>query len=179
MNRSFVAIATITMMVLSLSVTGCTSTSTNPNTDAPFTSAIQTMNPRPDYTSHYNSVKYYDVNGNTIASSFTRSTNVRGNDLYTTTLRSSAVTSTVAHELAKTKAEAQQLFNNTVEDKQQSGFATNAEQINNLKKPPRGATAYYVDVWAGKVGSQLFDITYQYEPSVNSWEVTTTNSTTV
>ncbi len=77
MIKRLIAVVVL-VTVVSLSIAGCTST--NPNTDAPFTSAIQTMNPRPDYTSYYNGIRYVDVNGNTIATSFVRSTNVRGND---------------------------------------------------------------------------------------------------
>lgn len=180
--------AAVVIIIASLSVAGCmSSNSPNQNTDAPFTSPAQTMNPHPDYASVYGKIHVSrgdPSNGGYRENvPFAKSTNARGNDVY------SAVADqgrwVVAHELVKTKAEAQQIFNTSVTDKQKNGFTIDPAGIDGIKNPPMSLMepppsreevqeeVHYVDVWAGTLGSQQFSITYEYYPPVNSWQVTT------
>ncbi|MGZ4929139.1 MAG: hypothetical protein ACXV76_12850 [Halobacteriota archaeon] len=172
------AVLVTLIAIVSLSIAGCTSS--NPNTDAPFTSPAQTMTPRPDFTSYYNSFQIYgaDNSKSPYNLQFTRSTNTRGNDVYTNVSRDSKFLNAWAFELAKTKAEAQQIFNKTVAGKQKSGFTTDSDGINKMKTGEKnpiglGASTSYADVWEGARGSQRFSITYQYNPRVSSWEINT------
>ncbi|MGZ4865561.1 MAG: hypothetical protein ACXV39_13195 [Halobacteriota archaeon] len=159
-----VAIAVFIIMIASLSVAGCTSSAPNANdANAPFTSPAQTMTPRPDFTAYYERPVIYP-NDNTKPPyhwQFTRSTNARGNDVYTTVDGNSTIT----YELAKTKAESQQIFNKTVADKQKNGFTIDPKPLN------------HTVAWAGERGVQYFRIAYGYNPEVSSWEVNTENNT--
>lgn len=161
------AVAVIIITIATLSIAGCTSS--GPSTDGPFTSPAQEMNPRPDYSSWYNGDKMIEQDTGqymTVEKPFTRSTNVRGNDVYMAVISDSKGNnpSNSSYELAKTKAEGLQIFNKTVADKQKAGFT----DISGRKPNPSDLAS-----WGGDLGSQRFYIYYHYDPSVSSWELHT------
>ena len=125
----------------------------------------------PTSTADYSS--YFDtafVNGNsTVTQPFTKSTNERGDDVYTgiTKNPSASSTMTTVVELTKSEAGAQQLYNQTVAQKQSEGFTLRSDWVATTK----ARNPSIIEDWEGQQSStgQQFDVWYLYDSHVVSW----------
>ncbi len=163
-------VAIVVIVVASLSICGCTSTtSPSPSPTAMVTNTTATT---ADYSSYYD--KQWESAGLIITQPFTKSTNERGNDVYTgvakNTSQSKMGSSTIVIELTSSQAAAKQIYDNYVSNKTKQGFTAHPEMT--AGKAQLG----YTDMWVGAKGannSQLFYVMYRAGPAISLWEVTT------
>jgi hypothetical protein len=164
------------IIVASLSVAGCTvglpSTSSPTPTPTPAP-PVTTPTPIADYSSQYQ--KIWERSGFIVERPFTKSTNVRGNDVYMGVMRNTSLSQgssvTVIEELTKSKTEAKQLYDRNIADKTNEGFVYRADWVGHITSGPN--VVKYDGVWAGQLGTRQFTIMYYFNPEVNSWELTT------
>lgn len=164
-------VVTAIVMLASLSVVGCVSntntSSSSPTPTAP--TAAPTANA--DYSSYYTTS--WQGAGGIVTQPFTKAVNVRGNDIYTGSVKnatlSSAVPFTYVMELTKSEAQSKQVYDNYVAAKQNEGFSLRSDWVAEWKAQPGN----YTDIWIGTNGLQQFYVMYRYTPAVSSWEVTT------
>jgi hypothetical protein len=74
-------------------------------------------------------------------------------------------------ELAKSKAQAKQVYDNFVATKRNEGFSLRFDVAAAWTAGPNNAK--YDGAWAGQNGFQWFNVFYRLSPDVHSWEVTT------
>jgi len=157
----------ISMLVIvgSLSVAGCISSSTAPS-PSPTSAAITPM-PSADYSSYFN--KFFEGGNAIMVQPFTKSTNERGNDVYkgvgrNATLPGSSSVTTVV-ELTKSEAEAKQVRDSQVSEKLNEGYTSDATSAATWQANNPGTVA----VWAGSYGANEFLCYYQYDYTINGW----------
>ena len=133
--------------------------------------ASASATPNADYSSYVTS--QFENANSTVVQPFTKSTNERGDDVYTGIARnpsaSSAVTTMV--ELTKSEAGAKQLYDQTVAQKQSQGFTLRSDWVaQDMAQNPS-----IIEDWAGQQSStgQQFFIWYVYDSHVASWMFTT------
>ncbi len=107
---------------------------------------------------------------------FAKSTNDRGNDVYTGIVRRSELPAgsggvTCVITLSKTKTDAHRLFSEAVAKRQSEGFVYDADFTAKLSSGEGKLTPE--QAWAGSLGEQQAVIYYRYDPAVSSWEVVT------
>jgi hypothetical protein len=99
---------------------------------------------------------------------FTKSTNARGNDVYTGVGRNTTVPGsenvTFVIEKIKSKAEAKTVYNSTVAAKLKEGFKANRTHAAAYK-----ATLAYEEVWVGNYGANWFMCNYGQNLILHSW----------
>jgi hypothetical protein len=158
--------AVVLVMIASLFVAGCTTNTTSP-TPTPTPSPTSTPKPTPtDYSSAL--TEQYESFNFTMEQPFTRSTNARGNDVYTG-VGSTAPGSprvTIVIEKTKSKAEAKSVYNATVAAKLKEGYKFNRTNTAAYKN-----TSAYEEVWVGNSGANWFLCSYRYDIIVHGWIV--------
>jgi hypothetical protein len=162
MKKTLAIIAIV--MLASLSVVGCVS---NTNT----TSSSPTPAANADYSSYYTST--WQGTGFIVTQPFTKSTNVRGNDIYLGIMKNATLANappmTVVMELTTSEAQAKQVYDNYVATKLNEGLTLVPDQVAALNATVPG----YNGIWVGQSGPQWFYALYRYNSNVQSWEVTT------
>jgi hypothetical protein len=170
MKKTLAIIAIV--MLASLSMVGCVNY-TNTTSSSPTPTATPTATPaaNADYSSYY--TKTWQGSGFIVTQPFTQSTNVRGNDIYMGIMKNATLASTtpmtVVMELAKTEAQAKQVYDNYVSTQLNAGFTPRSDWIAALNASVPG----YSGIWVGTYAQQQFYVLYRYNPYVQSWEVTT------
>jgi hypothetical protein len=154
--KSITAIIVLLLVVASLSVAGCT-VSNNSASSTP--TPAPTTEPTTDYTSYFNS----QVSANaTIVKPYEKSTNSRGNDVYTGVVRNKYTPSstwTLTHELAKSEGDAKAAVDATIAQKINAGFTLKPEETAALKTQMAGT----VGVWEGvNSAGEIFLVYYEY-----------------
>jgi hypothetical protein len=175
MTKKLLAIIVI-VVIASLSVAGCTvglpSTSSPTPTSTPTpVPTVSTPTPQADYSSYFD--KWFESGNAIMDRPFTKSTNQRGNDVYKGITRnvskpeSSKMTTVV--ELTKSKAEAKQLYDQTVAQKINEGFTSSPYWIAIYK----AWWPQLTDIWVGVRSGQEYTVSYQYNTYVYpSWMLT-------
>jgi len=170
MKKTLAIIAIV--MLASLSVVGCVNY-TNTTSSSPTPTATPTATPaaNADYNAYY--TKIWEGSGFIVTQPFTKSINVRGNDIYMGIMKNAtlanAIPMTVVQELTQSQAQAKQVYDNYVAAKQNEGFNLRSDWVAALTASIPG----YTGVWVGQNGLQQFYVLYRYNPYVQSWEVTT------
>ncbi|MDD1726002.1 MAG: hypothetical protein LUQ34_03885 [Euryarchaeota archaeon] len=178
MIKATVIIALI--LVASLSAAGCaglpsTSSPTTPMTTSMTTSTATstTTKTSADYSSALTELyKSYNL---TMVQPFKKSTNARGNDVYTGVGRNATVRGspnvTFVIEKTKSKAEAKSVYNVTIAAKLKEGYKANSTRAATYK-----ATSAYEEVWVGNYSTYWFMCNYgqKSDPALilHSWTVT-------
>jgi len=155
MIKATVIIALI--LVVSLSAAGCTGL---PSTSSPTTTSTTTSTTTKtsaDYSSTFTELyKSYNL---TMVQPFKKSTNARGNDVYTGVGRNATVPGssnvTIVIEKTKSKAEAKNVYNATIATKLKEGYKANRTNAAAYK-----ATSAYEEVWAGNYSANWFMCNY-------------------
>ena len=155
MIKATVIIAVI--LVVSLSAAGCTGL---PSTSSPTTTSTTTSTTTKtsaDYSSALTELyKSYNL---TMVQPFKKSTNARGNDVYTGVGRNATVPGssnvTIIIEKTKSKAEAKNVYNATVAAKLKEGYKANSTHAAAYK-----ATSAYEEVWVGNYSAKWFMCNY-------------------
>jgi beta-lactam-binding protein with PASTA domain len=155
MIKATVIIALI--LVVSLSAAGCTGL---PSTSSPTTTSTTTSTTTKtsaDYSSALTELyKSYNL---TMVQPFKKSTNARGNDVYTGVGRNATVPGspsvTIVIEKTKSKAEAKNVYNATIAAKLKEGYKANRTNAAAYK-----ATSAYEEVWAGNYSVNWFMCNY-------------------
>jgi hypothetical protein len=167
MEKKLLAVI-VFIVIASLSIAGCTT-----NTSTPTTTTQPTTTAQADYSSYFD--KAYQAGNFFLDKPFTKSTNIRGNDVYMGSIRNTSISGakgvTVVDELTKSQAEAKQLYDKYVSDKLSQGYTSYPQVVANWKTQG-GLEA----VWFGATDSYYtnqFYVWYQYNDNVNSWDVTT------
>jgi hypothetical protein len=162
------------VIVASLLVAGCTTntSSSSTPTPTPTPTSTSTSTSNLDYSSYYQ--KLWEGSGMIVERTFTKSTNVRGNDVYLGIMRNATLSQgtgvTTVMELTKSKNESTQLYDKYVSDKLAADFTPRSDWIAQFKASDTGN---YTNIWIGQSGSQQFYVMYRYNPDVSSWELTT------
>jgi hypothetical protein len=157
MEKKLLAVAIIAfVMVASLSIAGCTSSSNSSSTQVT------------DYSSYFNTA--YSGGTSMIKQPFTKGTNDRGNDVYKGVTRNSSATGsyqyTTVIELTQSQADAKKLYDQTVAQKLSEGFTTQPDIAASYK----AAFPYVTEVWVGQQNGDLFYIIYYNDSNVSpSW----------
>ena len=132
-----------------------------------ITGASASATPSADYSSYFDTafVNAYS----TVVQPFTKSTNERGDDVYTGIARNPSASSTMTTvvELTQSQAEAKQLYDQTVAQKQSEGFVLRSDWVGQMRTHyPNTA-----EIWTGQQSAygQEFDVLYQYESPIASW----------
>jgi hypothetical protein len=170
-KRMIKKVAVIALVIVaSLSVAGCTVGPTSSPTPTPTPApTISTPTPQADYSTVFN--KEWQAIGFFLDTPFTKSTNIRGNDVYMGSARNTSLPGqkgvTVVEELTKSEAEAKQLFDKYVSNKLNEGYTPYPKEV---------AGWPYKAAWFGATDpyyTHQFYAMYRYEGGVNSWAVTT------
>jgi hypothetical protein len=164
------------VMLASLSVVGCVNntntTSSSPTPTAPTTTPTATPTANADYSSYYTT--HWQGAGGIVTQPFTKAVNVRGNDIYTGSVKnatlSSAVPVTYVMEHTKSEAQSKQVYDNYVAAKLNEGFSLRSDWVAQWKAEPNIS---YSGLWIGQNGPQQFYVFYRYNSEVSSWVVTT------
>ena len=168
MERKLLAII-VFAMIASLSVAGCFAATPTPVPPSP----IPTVTPTPsaDYSSYYTST--WQGASFIVTQPFTKSTNVRGNDIYLGIMKNATLSDappvTTVMELTTGEAQAKQVYDNYVAAKLNEGFSLRSDWVAELNASIPG----YSGIWVGQNGQQQFYVFYRYNSDVQSWEVTT------
>ena len=148
MEKKLLAIIML-VMVASLSVAGCTVSLFGTSSPTP------TPTPSIDYSSYYNSQA--QANGD-LVTPFVKSTNSRGNDVYTGVV-SNPDTPSNTYELTKSEDAANAAFNATIAQKMNEGFTPTPALVAALKTEP--AFKGYEGIWVGANSTGLgFEVGY-------------------
>ena len=166
MIKATVIIAVI--LVVSLSAAGCTGL---PSTSSPTTTSTTTSTTTKtsaDYSSALTELyKSYNL---TMVQPFKKSTNARGNDVYTGVGRNATVPGspsvTIVIEKMKSKAEAKNVYNTTIAAKLKEGYKANRTLAATYK-----ATSAYEEVWVGNYSVNWFMCNYGQNLILHSWAV--------
>ena len=122
-----------------------------------------------DYSSYYN--RLWEGSGMIVDRPFSKSTSVRGNDVYMGIIRNAtqpqAVGITTVEELTKSQNESKQLYDQYIASRLNEGFTLRPDWVARLN------ASGYNEVWSGQNGAHEFTVMYRYFPPVQSWEVTT------
>jgi hypothetical protein len=152
MEKKLLAIIML-VMVASLSVAGCTVSLFGTSSPTP------TPTPSIDYSSYYNSQA--QANGD-LVTPFVKSTNSRGNDVYTGVVSNPDTPSntwTLAYELTKSEDAANAACNATIAQKMNEGFTPTPALVAALKTEP--AFKGYEGIWVGANSTGLgFEVGY-------------------
>jgi hypothetical protein len=123
------------------------------------------------YSSYYTST--WQSGGFIVTQPFTKSTNVRGNDIYLGIIKNATLANaapmTVVEELTKSEAQAKQVYDIYVTAETNEGFSLRSDWVAALNASSPG----YNGIWIGQNGQQQFYVLYRYNSDVQSWEVTT------
>jgi hypothetical protein len=170
------------ILVASLSAAGCTGSL--PSTSSPTTTSSTTStttSTTTKTTADYSSTltELYESFNLTMVRPFTKSTNARGNDVYTGVGRNATVPGssnvTFVIEKTKSKAEAKNVYNATVAAKLKEGYKANRTQAATYK-----ATSAYEEVWVGNYSAKWFVCNYGQNSDVglilHGWAVTQESS---
>jgi len=161
--KPITAIVVLLLVVASLLVAGCTSNkSPSSSTSTPTPIPAQA-----DYSSFFD--WSYRAGGFFLDTPFTKSTNVRGNDVYMGSIRNTSLPGqkgvTVVEELTNSQTEAKQLYDKYVSNKLSEGYTSYPQEVANWK---------YDGKWFGATDpTHQFYVLYRYSTDVNSWVVTT------
>jgi hypothetical protein len=121
----------------------------------------------PDYSDFFD--KAFENSYSTVTTPFTKSTNARGNDVYTGRTKNLAAgyEMMTAVELTKSQDEAKQLYDQVVAQKQSEGFVLNPDWIAQMK----ARSPSLVGDWVGQQASTGLQCSIQYydENNVASW----------
>jgi thiol-disulfide isomerase/thioredoxin len=120
-----------------------------------------------DYSSYFD--KLWESGIAIVDRPFTKSTNMRGNDVYKGMTRNASLpesmkTTTVV-ELTKSQAEAKQLYDQTVAQKTNEGFTLRPDWVADTK----ASYPNLIEYWAGGYYGRQFFISYSYDSYVASW----------
>jgi hypothetical protein len=130
-----------------------------------------------DLSSYFD--KAFEAGNAIIERPFTQSTNERGNDVYKGVGRNASLSEhasmTTVVELAKSKAEAKQLYDQTLAQKVGEGFTVNPNWIAQAKAQ---LFSYVTDFWTGQNYStgQQVTVFYYYNSEITSWVLVTETS---
>ena len=173
--KSITAIIVLSLVVASLLVAGCTIGPTSTSSPTP----TSTLTPTPtttapaDLSSYFQ--KLWEGSGFIVERPFTKSTNARGNDVYTGVMRNTSLSQgsgvTTVEELTKSQSEVKQVYDKAVADKKSEGFIYRADEVARLTADP--TKAKLDGLWVGSSGNRWFYVMYYYNPKINSWELTT------
>jgi len=143
--------------------------------ERPVSTPAPTPNPlTADYSSYFNSKfqnAYFSV-----SQRFLKSTNERGNDVYTGKTKSLSVGTEMLTtvELANSEPQAKQLYGQAVAQFQSQGFMLRSDWVAQM----RSRSPSLVGDWEGQKSitgtvSNVCSVQYYYEPSISSWLVIT------
>jgi hypothetical protein len=133
-------------------------------------SASATPTPSADYSSYFSTSGFTNPEA-TLTQPFTKSTNERGDDVYTGVYTSPTSTVTTVIELTKSQADAKQLYQQTVAQKISQGFTLCSYCVAQF----RARNPNTPEFWDGKqssIGAE-FSVQYEYDSHVASWEFIT------
>ncbi|MGZ4911372.1 MAG: hypothetical protein ACXV5N_13600 [Halobacteriota archaeon] len=166
------AIAVLIVMMTSLSIAGCTST-TSTNNSASSAGQASVVPSQSNLSSHFNQI--FGPPAYLVETPFTKTVNYRGNDVYTgvarRTDRSQGAGFTAVIELVNTQSEAKKLFNDGVAKAQSEGYTYRSDWIAGLNKDE--GKAYSNEQWAGSYYTMQKYFFYRYDTAASSWIVIT------
>ena len=156
MKKTLAIIAIV--MLISLSVVGCVNYTNTTSSSPTPTSSSPTPTANADYSSYY--TKYWQSSGFIVTQPFTQSTNVRGNDVYLGIFKnatlSNAPSMTVVEELAKSEAQAKQVYDNYTAAKLNEGFSLRSDWVAQLKADPNNSQVNGLWVGQTELSSSMF-----------------------
>ncbi|MGZ4864866.1 MAG: hypothetical protein ACXV7G_09655 [Halobacteriota archaeon] len=172
-----IAIVIFIVLIASLSIAGCTSSTPTTESASPVAQASNTATQAQNSDlSSYFSQTYFGSGGTTIIEKpFTKSVSYRGNDVYTGVVRRTdrpiGAGFTAVIELAKTKADAKKLFNSAVTKAQGEGYTYRPDWVAQLQNEEDATPAN--EMWCGSYGHYDKTVYYEYDSAANSWLVVT------
>ncbi len=128
--------------------------------------ASASAKPSADYSSYFTTD--FENGNSTVTQPFTKSTNERGDDVYTGITRNPSGTPwTTIVELTKSQTDAKQLYDQTVAQKQSEGFVLRSDWVATAKAQNPSIT----EVWEGQQYSSGLGCyaEYEYDSHVASW----------
>lgn len=139
--------------------------------EQPVSTPAPTPNPlTADHSSYFNS-KFQNAFFS-VSQRFIKSTNERGNDVYTGKTKSKSVGTEMLTtvELANSEPQAKQLYDQAVAQFQSQGFVLRSDWVAQMKSRSPGL----VGDWEGQrpitgTVSNVCSVQYYYEPSISSW----------
>jgi hypothetical protein len=186
------------VMVASLSVAGCTVSLPSTSSETPTPSLYPTPSiyyptpnstPTPistitpistatpisvDYSAYYN--KRWESGNGIVERPFTKSTNVRGNDVYKGIVRNTSQptskSETIVIELTESIYETQPLYNSYIAQKLAEGYSVRSDRIAQWESENSAVLGIH-EAWFGQLGAQQFVVFYLHNSYIPSWELTT------